>query len=115
MRRQCSSGKRVLGECFLDRRFHELGGLGQPQAGQLLDHVAEDIAVPMYDTPSPSRLREELGGAFGKPHAGVGDDQPDALEATFFEVLEKVAPAGFVLLGTFADAENLPVTLAIAE
>jgi hypothetical protein len=24
-------GKRVLGECFLDRRFHELGGLGQPQ------------------------------------------------------------------------------------
>src|SRR5262249_50316569 len=28
----------VVGECLLDRRFHQLGGAAQTQAAQLLDH-----------------------------------------------------------------------------
>jgi len=28
----------VVGECVLDRRFHQLGGPGQAQATQFLDH-----------------------------------------------------------------------------
>src|SRR5262245_52852634 len=28
----------VVGECLLDRRFHQLGGAAQAQATQLLDH-----------------------------------------------------------------------------
>jgi hypothetical protein len=28
----------VVGECFLDRRFHQLGGAAQAQATQLLDY-----------------------------------------------------------------------------
>ena len=30
--------ERVIGQRLLDRRFHELGGSGQAQAAQLLDH-----------------------------------------------------------------------------
>ena len=61
----------------------------------------------------PGGLGEEFGRAFGKPQAGVRDDQPDAIQASFFEVLEERAPARLVLLGAFADAENLPITVAV--
>jgi hypothetical protein len=50
-------------------------------------HVAEDVAVPMNHAPLPSSVSEELGGAFGKPEAGVGDDQPHAGEPASFEML----------------------------
>jgi hypothetical protein len=76
-------------------------------------HVAEDIAVPMHDAALPRRLGEELSGAFGKPHAGVGDDQPDPMKAAALEMLEEPAPAGLVFFGAFADAKNLPITLAV--
>jgi hypothetical protein len=51
-------------------------------------HVAEDVAVPMNHAPLPSSIWEEIGGAFGKPEAGVGDDQPHAGEPAPFEMLE---------------------------
>ena len=35
------------------------------------------------------------------------------MEAASLEMLEEAAPARFVLLGAFADAENLPKTLSI--
>ena len=44
----------------------------------------------------PGGLGEELGGALGKPQAGVRDDQPDAIQASLFEMLEERAPARFV-------------------
>jgi len=37
------------------------------------------------------------------PYAGVGDDQPDAMEAATLEVLGERAPARLVLRGAFAD------------
>jgi hypothetical protein len=36
-------------------------------------HVAEEVAIPMYDTPLPPGLREELGGALGKPQTCIRD------------------------------------------
>jgi hypothetical protein len=66
-----------------------------------------------HDTPLPGGIGKELGGAFGQPHAGIGDDQPDALEAAFLEMLEEAAPARLVFLGAFADAENLPIPIAV--
>jgi hypothetical protein len=72
--------------------------------------VTENIAVPVHDASLPSGIRKKLRGAFGKPDTGVGDDQPDALQTTLLGVLEERAPARPVLLGTLADAENLPIT-----
>src|SRR5262249_32250291 len=97
--------KGVVGERLLERRFHQLGGPGEAQATQLLDHsdgllarcrevlagvdrlehgrdlphlgrghVAEDIAVPVYDAPLPDSFWKELRGALGKPNAGIRGD-----------------------------------------
>jgi hypothetical protein len=69
--------------------------------------VAEDVAAPMNHAPLPGR--KELGGAFGKPEAGVADNQRHASEPASFEMLEEGAPPRLVLLGALADAGNLPV------
>src|SRR6266699_1377334 len=61
----------------------------------------------------PSGLGEKLGGTFGKSQAGVRDDQPDPAQTALLEMLEEPAPARLVLLGPLADAENLPITLAV--
>src|SRR5262249_22799038 len=123
----------VVGACFLDPRFHPLGGAAQAQATQLLNHsdgllacrrevlagvdrlehgrnlphlgrghVAEDVAVPVHDAPSPGSLWKELRGALGKPNAGIRGDQPDTLEPAFLEMLEERAPARFILLRPLA-------------
>jgi len=60
----------------------------------------------------PSRIRKTLR-PLGEPQAGVGDDQPHVSEAALLEMLEEGAPAGPVLLGALADAENLPIVLAV--
>src|SRR5262245_47819772 len=58
----------VVGECFLDRRFHQLGGAAQAHATQLLDHSVGLIAC----------CREVLAGVdrleHGRnlPHLGRG-------------------------------------------
>src|SRR5260221_1558348 len=58
----------VVGECFLDRRFHQLGGAAQAQATQLLDHSDGLLA----------RCRDVLAGVdrleHGRdlPHLGRG-------------------------------------------
>jgi hypothetical protein len=41
--------------------------------------VAEDVAVLVHDAPLPDSFWEELGGALGKPNAGIRGDQPDTL------------------------------------
>ena len=64
----------------------------------------------MNDAALPRCLGEELRGALGKSHSGVRDDQPNAMETASLEVLEERAPARFVFLRPFADAENLPIT-----
>ena len=86
---------------------------GRDVANLARGNVAEDVAVPMHDTPLPGGIGEELGGTFRKPHARVRDDQPDAVQAAFLEMFEEAAPTRFVLFGAFADAENLPIALAI--
>src|SRR5215813_7128830 len=127
----------VVGECLLDCRFHQLGGSGQAQATQLLDHsdsllacrrdvlpgrdpphlgrghVTEDVAVPVHDLPLPGRIRKELCGTLGQPNAGIRSDQPDTLQPAFLEMLEELAPATLVLLRPLANAENLPIAALV--
>jgi hypothetical protein len=60
--------------------------------------VADDVAVPMHDTPLPGGIGEELRGTFRKPHASVRDDQLDAVQAAFLEIplqpaLSSLAPS----------------------
>jgi hypothetical protein len=65
------------------------------------------------DAALPRRLGEELRSALRQPHTSIGDDQPDTAQAAFLEMFEEAAPACFVLFGTFADAENLPISTII--
>jgi hypothetical protein len=57
--------------------------------------------------------------ASGKNSAALSESPKQASEIisrtlpAFLEMLEEAAPACLVLLGAFADAENLPITLAI--
>ena len=44
-------------------------------------HVAEDVAVEMHHAALPAAPRQILRDTLGKPAAGVGNDQLDALEA----------------------------------
>src|SRR5215471_3598365 len=53
----------------VDRLEH---GRNLPHPGR--GHVAEDIAVPMYDAPLPNSLWKELRGTLGKPNAGIRGD-----------------------------------------
>ena len=55
----------------------------------------------------PSCFGQILGGAFDQAAAGIGDDELYAIEPTIDEVAKERRPAGFVLLSTFANAQNL--------
>src|SRR5262249_11969615 len=59
----------------------------------LVEGTAEDVAVLMHDAPLPSGIGKDLDGALGEPEACIRDDQSDAGEPAFFEVLEDRAPA----------------------
>src|SRR6185295_2444453 len=92
-------------DSLLPSRRNVLAGVDRLEHGRDLanlarGNMAEDVAVPMYDTPLPGGIREELGGTFRKPHASV-------------RLIISDAPTRFVLFGAFADAENLPIALAI--
>src|SRR2546430_10351800 len=76
-------------------------------------HVAEDVAIPVHDAPFARQLLEELGGALGKPNAGIRGDQPDTLQPALLEMLEELAPATLVLLRPLANAENLPIAALV--
>jgi hypothetical protein len=47
----------------------------------------------MYETRLPPGLREELGGALGKPQTSIRDDRTNALHIASLEVLEERTPA----------------------
>ena len=49
-----------------------------------------------------------IGDALYQAQAGLGDDELDAGEAVLLEMVAEARPAFAVLLGTFADAEELP-------
>jgi hypothetical protein len=51
----------------------------------------------------PGGVSEELGGALGKPEAGVGNDQAYAGEPT---PLEKRPPPALSFVGALANPEN---------
>jgi hypothetical protein len=66
-----------------------------------------------HDTPLPGSFWKELGGALGKPNAGIRGDQPDTRQPTFLEMLEERAPTRLILLRPLANAENLPITALV--
>src|SRR5262249_23068526 len=103
---------------LLARCHNVLAGVDRLEHGRDLPHfgrrhVAEDVAIPVYDAALPESLGEELPSAFGKTQAGIRDDQPDAAKAALLEVLEERAPARLVLLGALADTENLPIARVV--
>ena len=61
----------------------------------------------------PVGIGEEFGRTLGQAQTGIRYDQPHAVEPSLLEVFEEGAPATSVFLGSFADAENLPVTLTV--
>jgi hypothetical protein len=87
-------GRRGLGRRLFDRALHELGGLGQAQAAQLLDH-SDNLLACRYDVlagmdclsawsrstapwsrdRSCATLREMQGGRSLQPKAGVADER----------------------------------------
>src|SRR5262249_14488288 len=58
----------VVGECFLDRRFHQLGGAAQAQATQLLDHSVGLLACCREVLAGMDRLEHGRN----LPHLGRG-------------------------------------------
>ena len=76
-------------------------------------HVAEDVAVEMHDAALPAGLGIDLDQALHQPETGVRDDELDAREAAFLQVLQEGRPAGLVLLGALDDAEDLTEALLI--
>jgi site-specific DNA recombinase len=59
----------------------------------------------------PAGVGEVLGRALDQAQTGVRDDQLNAGEATLLEVRQEARPAGLVLLGALADAQDLAVAL----
>jgi hypothetical protein len=82
-------------------------GRSPPRAHLLARHVAEDVAVPMNHAALPPGLGEVLGSTLDQAQAGIRDDELDARQAALLEVAEEARPALAVLLGTFADAQDL--------
>ena len=76
-------------------------------------HVAEDVPIKMHHAALPASVGQVLGGALHQAAAGIGNDQLHALEAAIDQVTQKRRPAGLVLLGALADAQNLPKTLRV--
>src|SRR3974377_2106285 len=69
--------------------------------------------LKMLRTALPICIGEDFGRTLGQAWTGIGYDQQHAVEPTLLEVCEEGAPASPVFLGAFADAKNLPVTLAV--
>jgi len=69
--------------------------------------MAEDIAVEMHDATLPAGFRQVISEALDLAAARIRGDQLDTLEAGVDKVKQERRPAGLVLLGTLADAEDL--------
>ena len=76
-------------------------------------NVAEYIPVEMHHATLPASFGQVFGGALREATAGIRNDQLHALEAALDQVMQKRRPAGLVLFGALADAQNLPKTLRI--
>ena len=55
----------------------------------------------------------QLSDALHQAPAGIRDDQPHTREAPVHQVAQEGRPAGLVLLGPLADAQDLPVALRV--
>jgi hypothetical protein len=75
--------------------------------------MAEDVAVEMHHAALPARVGQIVGDAFDEATARVRDDQLHAAQAPVDQVAQEGRPAGLVLLGALADAEDLAVALGI--
>ena len=76
-------------------------------------HVAEDIPVEMHHAALPAGVGQILRGTLNQAAAGIGNDELHALEAAIDQVPQERRPAGLVLLGALADAQNLPKSFGI--
>src|SRR5262249_51165164 len=52
-----------------------------------------------------------LGRGLHQPPAGIGDDEPHALESAIAQMPQKAAPAFQILFFPFGDTEDLPITV----
>ena len=68
--------------------------------------MPNDISSKCCDK-NPCMSAEILRGALDQAAAGVGNNQLHAVEAAIDQMAQKCRPAGFVLFGAFADAQNL--------
>lgn len=66
-----------------------------------------------HDAALPPGVRQALRDALDEAAAGVRDDQLHAPKAAVHQVAQERRPAGLVLLGALADAENLPVSIGV--
>ena len=76
--------------------------------------MAEDIPVEMQEAALPARLGQVLGDALDQAAARVRGDQLDAGEPAIDQVTGERRPAGLVLFGAFADAEDLAITSCVS-
>jgi hypothetical protein len=67
----------------------------------------------MHHAALPAGVRKVLRSAFHEPAAGIRNEKLHAVEATIDQVAQECRPAGLVLLGALADAEDLPKTFRI--
>ena len=76
-------------------------------------HVAENIAEEMHHAALPPCIGKVLSDALHQAPAGIRDDRPHTREAPVHQVAQEGRPAGLVLLGPLADAQDLPVALRV--
>jgi hypothetical protein len=62
----------------------------------------------MYGASLPSGLREELGGALGRPQTRIRDDQPNNHQATLLESLQELSRALRSRTGTAVNVDEFP-------
>jgi hypothetical protein len=67
----------------------------------------------MHRAPLPAGLGEALAEGLDQAQALVRNDQPHPGQAARFQVPQEVPPALGVLLGAFADAQDLAMPLGV--
>ena len=118
MRRQCSSGKRVIRQGLRHCHLDQLGRLAEPHAAEPSEDLASfalgsgkvflGINATSRRLPAgtwlPAGVRKELGGTLDQAHAGIGDDQVDTAQAASLRWARKALQPAL----SFLDPSTLP-------
>src|ERR1700735_790798 len=89
-----------------DDGLKAMGQVIQIDEARIRDHLGEMVRGTVEETLN-ALLDAEARDALDKAPAGVGNDQLHALQAAVDQMAQKRRPAGFVLLGAFADPQDL--------